>query len=137
MRAIRAAGMLCSVTTGGYGISAAAAEGMAEAGVQQVSVSVDGVGGRHTMRCCGRAGSWRAAMQSLRHLRAAGLRITANTQINRLSAPELVLLYEDLVSAGCKGWQIGLTVPTGTRRRPPGTACCSRVSCSIFFPVCE
>jgi radical SAM protein with 4Fe4S-binding SPASM domain len=112
VRAIRAAGMLCSVTTGGYGISAAAAEGMAEAGVQQVSVSVDGLEATHdALR--GRAGSWRAAMQSLRHLRDAGLRITANTQINRLSAPELVLLYEDLVSAGCKGWQIGLTVPMG------------------------
>ena len=42
VRAIRASGMSCSLTTGGYGISAALAREMRNAGLQQVSVSVDG-----------------------------------------------------------------------------------------------
>jgi radical SAM protein with 4Fe4S-binding SPASM domain len=112
IRAIRAAGMACSLTTGGYGISAHAAEAMAEAGIQQVSLSIDGVEATHD-RLRGKTGSWRAAFQSAAHLHRAGVRLSANTQINRLSAPELVLLYEDILAAGCRAWQLGLTVPMG------------------------
>ncbi len=112
VRAIRSAGMSCTLTTGGFGVSAAAAVAMREAGVQQVSVSVDGLRGTHDL-LRGKQGSWDAAMATLGHLRRAGVRTACNTQINRLSAPELVLIYEDLLSAGCSAWQPGLTVPMG------------------------
>ena len=112
VRAIRDAGMKCSMTTGGLGISAAAARAMAEAGLEQVSVSIDGLRDTHD-RLRGKAGSWSAAFASLSHLRDAGIAITCNTQINRLSAPELALIYEDIRAAGCRAWQIGLTVPMG------------------------
>jgi radical SAM protein with 4Fe4S-binding SPASM domain len=112
VKAIRAAGMTCSLTTGGYGISAGAAEAMREAGVQQVSVSIDGLRETHD-RLRGKAGSWNAAFASLRQLKRAGVPITCNTQINRLSARELALIYEDIVEAGCRAWQIALTVPMG------------------------
>jgi radical SAM protein with 4Fe4S-binding SPASM domain len=112
VRGIRTARMTCSLTTGGYGISAAAAQAMREAGLQQVSVSIDGLQATHdSLR--GRQGSWRAAFQTLERLRNAGLPVCANTQINRLSAPELPLLYRDLVQAGIGAWQLALTVPMG------------------------
>jgi radical SAM protein with 4Fe4S-binding SPASM domain len=112
VRAIRAAGMRCTLTTGGYGISPDAAVGMREAGLQQVSVSIDGTEATHD-RLRGKPGAWRAAFASLGHLRNAGVATSCNTQINRLSAPELPLIYADLLEAGCRAWQLAMTVPMG------------------------
>ncbi len=112
VRAIREAGLSCTLTTGGYGISATAAQNMHKAGVQQVSVSIDGTQETHDgLR--GKAGSWKACFATLEHLRYAGIPISCNTQINRLSAPELPLIYADIVEAGCRAWQLALTVPMG------------------------
>jgi radical SAM protein with 4Fe4S-binding SPASM domain len=110
--AIRAAGMSCSVTTGGFGISAAAARQIRDAGIQQVSISVDGRAAAHDLQR-GRAGSWSACFRSFEYLRSAGVPMTCNTQINRLSAPDLPLIYSDILAAGCHAWQWQLTVPMG------------------------
>jgi radical SAM protein with 4Fe4S-binding SPASM domain len=112
VKAIRAAGISCTLTTGGYGISAAAARAMRDAGLQQVSVSIDGCEQTHDL-LRGKPGSWNAAFRSLRYLRQAGVPVTCNTQINRLSAPELPLIYTDIAAAGCRAWQLQLTVPMG------------------------
>ena len=117
-KAIRNAGMTCTLTTGGYGISSVTAQKMAEAGIQQVSISIDGLASTHD-QLRGKPGSHAAAFHSFRHLRNAGIRLSANTQINRLSAPELPLIYEDIVAAGCQAWQIGLTVPMGRATERP------------------
>jgi radical SAM protein with 4Fe4S-binding SPASM domain len=85
---------------------------MREAGVQQVSISIDGTRETHD-RLRGRAGSWDAAFASYRNIGRAGIPLSCNTQINRLSAPELPLIYEDIVAAGCRAWQLALTVPMG------------------------
>ena len=112
VRAIRQAGMSCTLTTGGYGISSTAAEYMKEAGIQQVSISIDGTEATHDF-LRGKPGSWRAAFASLRNLRAAGVPTSCNSQINRLSAPELPLIYADIIDAGCRAWQLAMTVPMG------------------------
>jgi radical SAM protein with 4Fe4S-binding SPASM domain len=112
VKAIREAGMSCSLTTGGYGISRQTAEQMRRAGLQQVSVSIDGWEETHDY-LRGTPGSWSACFRTLGHLRAVGIPITCNTQINRLSAPELPLIYADIVAAGCRAWQLALTVPMG------------------------
>lgn len=110
--AIREAGMSCTLTTGGYGISAATAARMRGAGIQQVSISIDGTRETHDW-LRGKPGSWDAAFASLNQLRAAGIPISCNSQINRLSAPELPLIYADIVGAGCRAWQLAMTVPMG------------------------
>lgn len=110
--AIRRAGISCTLTTGGYGISADTAHKMHDAGLQQVSVSIDGTRETHD-RLRGRPGSWTAAFASLANIHRAGIPISCNTQINRLSAPELPLIYLDLVDAGCRAWQLSMTVPMG------------------------
>jgi radical SAM protein with 4Fe4S-binding SPASM domain len=112
VRAIRQAGMSCTLTTGGYGISAATAESMRAAGIQQVSVSIDGTRETHD-RLRGKSGSWNACFATLKNLRQAGISISCNSQINRLSAPELPLIYADIVAAGCRAWQLAMTVPMG------------------------
>jgi radical SAM protein with 4Fe4S-binding SPASM domain len=112
VKAIREAGVSCTLTTGGYGISTATAASMAKAGIQQVSVSIDGTRETHD-RLRGKSGSWNACFATLKNLRAAGIPISCNSQINRLSAPELPLIYADIFEAGCRAWQLALTVPMG------------------------
>lgn len=105
-------GMRASVTTGGYGISKGTAKRMREAGIRNVSVSIDGMERSHN-KIRGKADSWEQCFRSIDHLREAGLFVGCNTQINRETVCELPLLYEKLVSHGVTAWQIQLTVPMG------------------------
>lgn len=105
-------GMACSMTTGGYGINRTKAQRMKDAGMQQVSVSIDGMRRTHD-RLRGKIDSWKYAFETMEHFQAVGLPFGANTQINRYSAPELPLMYDKLVSMGANAWQIQMTVPMG------------------------
>lgn len=111
-QAITSAGMLCSMTTGGFGITLETAQRMKEAGIRTVSVSVDGLENTHD-RLRGRSGSWQWAFKTMSHLKAVGIQFGCNTQINRLSAPEFPHIYEYIRDAGIVAWQIQLTVPMG------------------------
>ncbi|MEH2296949.1 nif11-class peptide radical SAM maturase 3 [Nostoc sp.] len=111
-QAITSSGMLCGMTTGGYGITLETAHRMKEAGISVVSVSVDGLEATHD-RLRGRQGSWQWAFQTMSNLKQAGIPFGCNTQINRLSAPEFPRIYEHLRDAGILAWQIQLTVPMG------------------------
>lgn len=111
-KAIKQAGMRCTMTTGGYGISLETAQKMKQAGIATVSVSIDGLEATHD--CLrGRVGAWKYAFKTMSHLRQIGIAFGCNTQINRLSAPELPLIYESIREAGAVAWQIQLTVPMG------------------------
>jgi nif11-class peptide radical SAM maturase 3 len=110
--AITKAGMVCGMTTGGFGITLDTARRMKEAGIQVVSVSVDGLEATHD-RIRGRQGSWQWAFKTMSHLKEVGIPFGCNTQINRLCAPEFPKIYEHLRDAGIFAWQIQLTVPMG------------------------
>jgi radical SAM protein with 4Fe4S-binding SPASM domain len=110
--AIRSRGMLPTMTTGGRGMTRERAEAAARAGLHSVSVSVDGEEATHD-RLRGVQGSHRSALDAIAHLRAAGIPVAANTQINRLSRPELPAVFERLAAAGIRSWQIQLTVAMG------------------------
>ncbi|MEM8614009.1 MAG: radical SAM protein, partial [Cyanobacteria bacterium P01_H01_bin.105] len=110
--AINQAGMRCTMTTGGYGITLATANKMKQAGIATVSVSIDGLETTHD-RLRGRVDAWQYAFQTMGHLQAAGIPFGCNTQINRLSAPELPSIYEHIRDAGARAWQLQLTVPMG------------------------
>lgn len=112
IRAIRGHGMLPTMTTGGRGMTCERAEAAARAGMHSVSVSVDGEEETHD-RLRGVKGSHRSAFEALANLRAAGIPVGANTQINRLSMPELPQVFERLAAAGILSWQIQLTVAMG------------------------
>ena len=116
--AISASGMVCTLTTGGFGIGAELARRMVAAGISQVSVSIDGLEATHD-QLRGKPGSWKACLQSLRHLREAGMRIACNTQLNRLTAPELMDAYEVQRDAGMQAWQWQMTVPMGNAADRP------------------
>jgi radical SAM protein with 4Fe4S-binding SPASM domain len=112
VRAIRARGMLPTMTTGGRGLDAERARAAKEAGLHSASVSVDGAEETHD-RLRGLDGSYRAALDAMAHLRNAGIAFGANSQINRLSAGELEGVLEAIAAAGAKSWQIQLTVAMG------------------------
>ncbi|MFB2983171.1 nif11-class peptide radical SAM maturase 3 [Microseira sp. BLCC-F43] len=110
--AINQAGMRCTMTTGGYGITLETAGKMKQAGIVTVSVSIDGLEETHD-RLRGRKGSWKYAFKTMSHLKEVGIPFGCNTQINRLSAPEFPRIYECIRDAGARAWQIQLTVPMG------------------------
>jgi len=116
--ALRQAGIAPTMVTGGHGIDAERARAMAEAGMQLVSVSLDGLERAHdALRS---AGSFARATAALEHLAAAGLTIGCNTSCNRLDQGDLEGLYEQLRARGARGWQLQLTVPMGRAADRPG-----------------
>lgn len=112
VRRIRARGMMALMTTGGRGLTPERCAAAAEAGLQSVSVSIDGDEATHD-RLRGVQGSHRAAVEAIRNLRAAGIQVSVNTQINRLSMPLIGDVLELLGQLGCHSWQIQLTVAMG------------------------
>ncbi len=117
-RAIVDSGMKCTMTTGGRAFTKERADRAQAAGVAAVSVSIDGLAPAHD-RQRGLRGSFDAALGSLRTLREAGIAITANTQLNRLSFADLDALFDLLVAEGVGGWQFQLTVPMGRAAEHP------------------
>jgi len=111
-RAIRAAGMTCTMTTGGRGMTPERARRAKDAGVQSMSVSLDGLREAHD-RQRGVKGAFDSALQALRNLRAAGVHVSVNTQINKLTRSDLPELLELIAAEGAHGWQIQFTVPMG------------------------
>jgi radical SAM protein with 4Fe4S-binding SPASM domain len=118
IRAVRQAGMQASLVTGGRGFTAERAQAAKAAGLQTLSVSLDGDEATHD-RLRGLAGAYRAALQALANARAAGLPVSVNTQINRLSLPHLEQVFERVLEARAHGWQVQLTVPAGRAADQP------------------
>jgi radical SAM protein with 4Fe4S-binding SPASM domain len=110
--ALRAAGVLPTITTGGRGIDERLARAMAEAGIGAASVSIDGLEATHDRMRASR-GSFVAATGALGHLSSAGISVSANTNLNRFNHLDLEPLYEHLRALGIGSWQVQLTVPLG------------------------
>lgn len=118
VRAIRKHGMLCSMTTGGRGITPDRAKEAKDAGLQSVSVSIDGFAKTHDqLRAV--QGSFASALESLKNLRAAGIPVSANTQIGRFNLIEIQDLFELLIAEGIHSWQVQLTVAMGRAADEP------------------
>ena len=111
-RAIRDAGMSCTMTTGGLGLTRKRADAMIEAGIQSVNVSIDGLAPAHDF-VRNRPGSWERAFEALANVKAAGGRIAVNTQLNRRSQHDLPELLEHLSAAGIAAWQLQITCAHG------------------------
>ncbi len=118
VRAVRAAGMSCTMTTGARGMTRERARGAQEAGVQSVSISIDGLRETHDhLRAL--AGSHDAAIAGLRHLREAGVKVAVNTQINRVNFHELEAVHALIAAERAHGWQVQFTVAMGRAADEP------------------
>ncbi len=112
VRAVRERGMRCSLVTAGRRLDAERARGLAEAGLDYLAVSVDGLADAHD-ELRGIRGSWEAAMAAIAAAREAGIPVGVNTQINARTRWQLPTLADALVARGVAGWQLQLTVPMG------------------------
>lgn len=110
--AIVDAGMVCTMVSGGRGFDEARARQAADAGVSSVSISIDGMAAAHDKQR-GLLGSHASAVRSMKNLRAAGVGVTANSQINRLSLPDLDAMLDLFAAHAVEAWQVALTVPMG------------------------
>ena len=111
-REITTRGMNCSITTGARNLTQERVDRAVEAGVRAISISIDGLEQTHdALR--GPKGSWRAAVEAAQRVARSPMRVSFNTQINRLSMPELPAIADLLVSVGGKAWQLQITVPMG------------------------
>lgn len=105
-------GMVCTMVTGGRAFTAERARRAAQAGVRSVSFSMDGLAAAHD-RQRGVNGSFEAANLAARRLADAGVGVTVNTQINRLSWPDLPAILDLCAQGGFYAWQCQMTVPMG------------------------
>jgi radical SAM protein with 4Fe4S-binding SPASM domain len=110
--AIVRAGMKCTMTTGGRGLTRERARAARDAGISGISVSIDGLEQAHDQQR-GLRGSFRAALDALDALAAEGVPLLGNTQVNRISSPDLDAVLDLLIARGARGWQVQLTVPMG------------------------
>jgi MoaA/NifB/PqqE/SkfB family radical SAM enzyme len=112
VRAIRGRGMRCTMVTGGRAFSDDLAQAGHDAGLQSVSVSVDGLAPEHdALR--GARGGFDAAMRAIASVRRAKMQASANTQIGRANLRTIPALFERLMDAGIEAWQLQITVAMG------------------------
>jgi radical SAM protein with 4Fe4S-binding SPASM domain len=117
-RRIRDRGMQCTMTTGGRGLTPERAREAKDAGIQSISVSVDGFEETHdALR--GVRGSYKAALEALKNARAAGIHVSCNTQIGRANLKEIEPLFPVLADQGIHSWQVQLTVAMGRAADEP------------------
>ncbi len=101
-----------TMQTGGRGLTPRKVARLRDAGLAAVGVSLDGTAATHdTLRAS--PGSHDAALRAIEHARAAGLLVSANTQVNRLNMGELRAIAAELKHAGAAIWRAHLTVPMG------------------------
>lgn len=119
IRRCRDRGILVQMTTGALGLTFDRLMAARDAGLQSVSVSVDGFEGVHD-HLRGRVGSFAAVERTFGDLRKlGGVRITANTQINQASLKEIEPLYAWLIDQGIVAWQVQLTAAMGRAADAP------------------
>ena len=112
-------GMACGMTTGARGLNDERIQRAVDAGMRSISISIDGLERTHNAQR-GVKDSWRNAVDTAERVAKTDMRLANNTQINRLSMPELPALADMLIGFGCEAWQIQLTVPMGHAADRPG-----------------
>lgn len=105
-------GLLCSMQTGAYGLSDKMINAAAEAGLNGIGVSIDGLENAHD-QLRGRIGSFSSALRSLEAAQKIGLTSSVNTQISTRSKDDLEKIYELIRGLGASYWQVQLTVAMG------------------------
>lgn len=118
IRAIRDAGMDCSLQTGGRNMTNKRLDEAAAAGLQGMGVSIDGLCDTHDF-LRGVKGSFAATQDLLQRLGGYDITVGINTQINKLSMPELPALLDILAGSSVSNWQLALTVAMGNAADHP------------------
>jgi radical SAM protein with 4Fe4S-binding SPASM domain len=112
MRHLSGLGLRVTMQTGGRGITPRLTKKLCDAGLSALGVSIDGPEDVHdTLRAS--KGSFQAGLRAIQSVRAAGLPVSVNTQVNRLNAHRLPETLSLLEPTGIRAWRVQLTVPMG------------------------
>lgn len=117
-RAAVRAGPAVDLITSGWTLDDAAVREIRRAGLYAVTVSVDGPAEVHD-RLRGLPGSHRRAIEAIRRLDAAGVRVGVATQVNRWNLGRLAAVAREIQTAGAYAWQLQLTMPAGRAAAVP------------------
>ena len=104
--------ILVTMTTGGKGITPEIAKESVRCGLQNVSVSIDGIEKNHDLIRMAK-GSFQSATNSLQFFREAGCSTGSNININRINMHDLEEVYAHIKMSGVTSWQIQITTPLG------------------------
>jgi len=106
-------GLRVAVSPNGTLLTPEAVHNLKKAGVQRISVSIDGsTAGRHDA-IRGVPGAFDAAMQGLARCREAGLGFQLNTIVMRQTRDDLAAVRDLAVRIGAEAWHVFMLVPTG------------------------
>ena len=112
IRAATAAGLTCAMITAGRGLDESKARLAREAGIDRVSVSIDGLAVTHNA-LRGSPTAFESGLRAIAALRAAGVDVGCNTTLNARNWRELPDLADLLLGQGLYAWQIQLMIPMG------------------------
>jgi len=109
-------GLRMVMATNGTLLTPAIVEKMKAAGIQRVSISIDGATGERHDRFRKVPGAFERAMEGIRHLREGGLEFQINTTVTRHNAAEIDDILDMAVRLGAAAHHLFLLVPTGRAR---------------------
>lgn len=112
VKALKRGNIEVGLTSGGRGIDHSLSTAMKDAGINRVSISIDGLSATHDLLRANK-GSFERAVSAIRHLKAAGIRASVNTTINRVNKSELEQLYDLFRGLGVSAWQVQILAPLG------------------------
>jgi len=105
-------GMFCGIVTAARQMTDERIARAVDASVGKISLSIDGLERTHDA-FRGVEGSWRAAVSAGKRISASGIDLSVNSQLNRLTMPELPALADLLVEIGARSWMVILTAAMG------------------------
>ena len=111
-RRITDSGMQCTLVTGALALTQDRVSAAQDAGIASIGISIDGLEHSHDAQR-GHKGSWRAALDAAERVARSAVRLSTNSQLNRLNGAEIPALARLLRDAGSSAWQVQLTVAMG------------------------
>ena len=86
---------------------------MAAAGIQRISISIDGASAEFHDQFRGVNGAFAGAMQGIKNAMAAGIEFQINTTITRANLNQIAVIHQLAINLGAVAHHIFLLVPTG------------------------
>jgi radical SAM protein with 4Fe4S-binding SPASM domain len=104
--------IIVDMISSGQGLDQDVALRIRDSGLHAVTISVDGLAATHDGQR-GLPDCFQRALQAIRLVDHAGLKVGVTTQVNRGNLAELEALAPILEDAGVLGWQLQMTLPIG------------------------
>lgn len=106
-------GLRVAVSPNGTLLTPEAVRNLQEAGVQRISVSIDGSTAARHDAIRGVPGAFDTAMEGLTRCRQSGLGFQLNTTVMRQTRDDLAAVRDLAVGIGAEAWHVFMLVPTG------------------------